>query len=60
MNTRSKALDWFRGLDEATFTKIVEKWQKTSTHFAKDWSVWMISRSSAIIEIIYKETQNVR
>lgn len=60
MNTRSKALDWFHNLDEATFTKIVLKWQKTSTHFAKDWSVWMISRCNAIIELIYKDTQNVR
>lgn len=60
MTTRSKALDWFRGLDESTFTKIVEGWQKTTTHFAKDWSVWMISRSTSIIEIIYKEIHDVR
>ncbi len=60
MNTRSKALDWFRGLDESTFTKIVEQWQKTTTHFAKDWSVWMISRSTSIIEIIYKDIHDVR
>ena len=60
MNTRNKALDWFRSMDETTFTKIVQEWQKTTTHFAKDWSVWMIARSSSIIEIIYKETQNVR
>ena len=60
MNTRSKALDWFHSLDESTFTKIVEQWKKTTTHFAKDWSVWMISRSTSIIEIIYKDIHDVR
>lgn len=60
MNIRNKALEWFRSMDESAFTKLVQEWQKKTNHFAKDWSVWMISRSSSVIEIIYKDTQDVR
>jgi thiamine kinase-like enzyme len=54
---RNEALAWFKKLSESEFEKVVREWKLKTNHFAKDWSVWMISRSSSVIEIIYKETQ---
>jgi hypothetical protein len=54
---RNEALAWFKKLSESEFEKVVREWKFKTNHFAKDWSIWMISRSSSVIEIIYKETQ---
>ena len=52
---RTEALKWFRSLSEAEFEKIVREWKQSTSHFAKEWPTWMISRSTSIIELIFKE-----
>jgi hypothetical protein len=54
---RKEALAWFKKLSESEFEKVVREWKLKTNHFAKEWPVWMISRSTSVIEIIYKETQ---
>jgi len=59
-SSRSKALNWWRGLNEIGKQAAVKKWRDVTNDSKRDWPFELISMSSSTIEQIWLELEKAK